>query len=79
MPADLSEEEGGGESSRAQEDEATAQEADERDVLRAPDRKVRQSVINHDPDALRRVLKEDPKVADAVHIFEGRVIDLHVM
>ena len=79
MPADLSEEEGGGESSQAQEDEATAQEADERDVLRAPDRKVRHSVINHDPDALRRVVREDPEVAEAVRIFEGKVIDMHVM
>ena len=57
----------------------TAQEADERDVHQAPDRKARHSVINRDPDALRRVVKEDPRVAEAVHIFEGRIIDMHVM
>ena len=80
LPADLSEEEGGGgESSEAQDAVTTAQEADERDVHQAPDRKARHSVINRDPEALRRVVKEDPRVAAAVQIFEGRIIDMHVM
>ena len=49
------------------------------DVRQAPDKKVRRSVINHDPDALRRIVREDPKVAEAVQLFEGTVIDMHVM
>ena len=51
----------------------------EHDARQAPDRKVRQSVINQDPGALRRVVKEDPRVAQALQIFEGTVIDMHVM
>ena len=57
---------------------ATSLEADERDVHQAPDRKARHSVVSHNPEALHRVLDEDPRVADAVKIFEGRIIDLHV-
>jgi hypothetical protein len=33
----------------------------------------------HDPDALRRIVHEDPKVAEAVKLFNGTVIDMHVM
>ena len=62
------------------------QKPDEHDARQAPDRKVRQSVINQDPGALRRVVKEDPRVvkedprvAQALQIFEGTVIDMHVM
>ena len=33
----------------------------------------------HDPDALRRIVHEDPKVAEAVELFNGTVIDMHVM
>ena len=49
------------------------------DVQQAPDRKVRHSVMAHDPDALRRIVHEDPKVAEAVELFNGTVIDMHVM
>ena len=55
------------------------QKPDEHDARQAPDRKVRQSVINQDPGALRRVVREDPRVAQALQIFEGTVIDMHVM
>ncbi|MBQ7695716.1 MAG: DNA polymerase III subunit gamma/tau [Lentisphaeria bacterium] len=86
-PADSgSDDEGeGGESADAQGADPAAQgavatslEADERDVHQAPDRKARHSVVAHNPEALRKVLEEDPRVADAVQIFEGRIIDLHV-
>ena len=59
--------------------ESAEAKADECDVKQAPDRKVRNSVINRDPEALRRVQKEDPRVAAAVQIFEGTVVDMHVM
>ena len=49
------------------------------DVQQAPDRKVRRSVMGHDPDALRRIVYEDAKVAEAVELFNGTVIDMHVM
>ncbi|MBR7140130.1 MAG: DNA polymerase III subunit gamma/tau [Lentisphaeria bacterium] len=49
------------------------------DLQQAPDRKVRHSVMAHDPDALRRIVHEDPKVAEAVRLFDGKVIDMHVM
>ena len=49
------------------------------DVQQSPDRKVRHSVMAHDPDALRRIVHEDPKVAEAVELFNGTVIDMHVM
>jgi hypothetical protein len=49
------------------------------DVQQAPDRKMRHSVMAHDPDALRRIVHEDPKVAEAVKLFNGTVIDMHVM
>ena len=51
----------------------------ENDVQQSPDRKVRHSVLAHDPDALRRIVNEDPKVAEAVKLFKGTVIDMHVM
>ena len=51
----------------------------ENDVQQSPDRKVRHSVLAHDPDALRRIVNEDPKVAEAVKLFNGTVIDMHVM
>jgi hypothetical protein len=49
------------------------------DVQQAPDRKMRRSVMGHDPDALRRIVLEDAKVAEAVRLFDGTVIDMHVM
>ena len=49
------------------------------DIQQSPDRKVRHSVMAHDPDALRRIVHEDPKVAEAVELFNGTVIDMHVM
>ena len=49
------------------------------DIQQSPDRKVRHSVMAHDPDALRRIVHEDPKVAEAVKLFNGTVIDMHVM
>ena len=49
------------------------------DLQQAPDRKVRHSVMAHDPDALRRIVHEDPRVAEAVKLFDGKVIDMHVM
>ena len=51
----------------------------ENDVQQSPDRKVRHSVLAHDPEALRRIVNEDPKVAEAVKLFKGTVIDMHVM
>jgi len=49
------------------------------DVQQALDRKVRHSVLAHDPDAMRRIVYEDPKVAEVVELFNGTVIDMHVM
>ena len=49
------------------------------DVQQAPDRKVRHSVLAHNPDAMRRIVYEDPKVAEVVELFNGTVIDMHVM
>jgi len=48
-------------------------------VQQALDRKVRHSVLAHDPDAMRRIVYEDPKVAEVVELFNGTVIDMHVM
>ena len=52
---------------------------DDRDAQQAPDRKMRRSVMGHDPDALRRIVRENAKVAEAVRLFDGTVIDMHVM
>ena len=49
------------------------------DAQQAPDRKMRHSVMAHDPDALRRIVHEDPRVAEAVKLFNGTVIDMRVM
>ena len=49
------------------------------DIQQAPDRKVRHSVLANDPDALRRIAFEDPKVAEVIELFGGTVIDMHVM
>ena len=76
---DSADEESEAESPDAQEVESADAKAGECDVKQAPDRKVRNSVISRDPDALRRVQKEDPRVAEAVQIFEGTVVDMHVM
>ena len=49
------------------------------DLQQAPDRKMRHSVLADNPDALRRIAYEDPKVAEVIELFNGTVIDMHVM
>ena len=68
-----------GETSEANENTMADVVNEKDDVQQAPDRKMRRSVMGHDPDALRRIVLEDAKVAEAVRLFDGTVIDMHVM